>query len=163
MRERVATSAGERGYGAAAAASGAAGERAALVMETEPVSGCTGSAMVRPLCGASAESVSGGLTQKWQPLILSVHSSHGCQMMMSFICSCRNKIGAELHIYLEEGTYHKRLFGGPSSIYHKVAARDCVLELCVFELGAATCTNSEWFVTGPWMILQKGYYLPGEG
>jgi hypothetical protein len=29
-------------------------------------------------------------------------------MMMSFICSCRNKkIGAELHIYLEEGTYHK--------------------------------------------------------
>jgi hypothetical protein len=32
---------------------------------------------------------------------------------MSFICSCRNKkIGAELHIYLEEGTYHKRLFRG---------------------------------------------------
>ena len=30
-----------------------------------------------------------------------------------FICSCRNKIGAELHIYLEEGTYHKRLFRGP--------------------------------------------------
>ena len=29
-------------------------------------------------------------------------------MMMSFICSCRNKIGAELHIYLKEGTYHKR-------------------------------------------------------
>jgi hypothetical protein len=36
-------------------------------------------------------------------------------MMMSFICSCRNKIGAELHIYLEEGTYHKRLFRGPST------------------------------------------------
>jgi hypothetical protein len=34
-------------------------------------------------------------------------------MMMPFICSCRNKIGAELHIYLEEGTYHKRLFRGP--------------------------------------------------
>jgi hypothetical protein len=33
-------------------------------------------------------------------------------MMMPFICSCRNKIGAELHIYLEEGTYHKRLFRG---------------------------------------------------
>ena len=33
--------------------------------------------------------------------------------MMSFICSCRNKkIGAKLHIYLEEGTYHKRLFTG---------------------------------------------------
>jgi hypothetical protein len=36
-------------------------------------------------------------------------------MMMSFICPCRNKIGAELHIYLEEGTYHKRLFSGPST------------------------------------------------
>jgi hypothetical protein len=37
-------------------------------------------------------------------------------MMMSFICSCRNKkIGAELHIYLEEGTYHKRLFRGPNT------------------------------------------------
>jgi len=31
-------------------------------------------------------------------------------MMMSFICSRSNKIGAELHIYLEEGMYHKRLF-----------------------------------------------------
>ena len=30
-------------------------------------------------------------------------------MMMSFLCSCRNKIGAEFHIYLEEGTYHTRL------------------------------------------------------
>jgi hypothetical protein len=37
-------------------------------------------------------------------------------MMMSFICSCRNKKkGAELHIYLEEGTYHTRLFRGPST------------------------------------------------
>ena len=36
-------------------------------------------------------------------------------MIMSFIGSCRNKIGAELHIYLEEGTYHKRLFRGPST------------------------------------------------
>ena len=26
----------------------------------------------------------------------------GVVVMMSFICSCRNKIGAELHIYLEE-------------------------------------------------------------
>jgi hypothetical protein len=30
--------------------------------------------------------------------------------MMSFSCSYRNKTGAELHIYLKEGTYHKRLF-----------------------------------------------------
>ena len=36
-------------------------------------------------------------------------------MMMSLICSCRNKIGAELHVYLEEGTYHKRMFRGPST------------------------------------------------
>jgi hypothetical protein len=34
-------------------------------------------------------------------------------MMMSFICSYRNKVGAELHIYLEEDTYHKRLLRGP--------------------------------------------------
>jgi hypothetical protein len=39
-----------------------------------------------------------------------------CEMMMMyFICSCRNKLGAELHIYLEQGTYHKRLFRGPST------------------------------------------------
>jgi hypothetical protein len=37
------------------------------------------------------------------------------EMMMSFICSARNKIGAELYIYLEEGTYHTRLFRGPST------------------------------------------------
>jgi hypothetical protein len=36
-------------------------------------------------------------------------------LMMSFICSCRNKIEVDLHIYLEEGTYHKRLFRGPST------------------------------------------------
>ena len=27
----------------------------------------------------------------------------------------KQKRGAELHIYLEEGTYHKRLFRGPST------------------------------------------------
>jgi hypothetical protein len=27
----------------------------------------------------------------------------------------KQKIGAELHMYLEEGTYHKRLFRGPST------------------------------------------------
>jgi len=36
-------------------------------------------------------------------------------MMMSFICSCRNKVGTELYIYLEEDTYHRR-FRGFSSI-----------------------------------------------
>jgi len=44
-----------------------------------------------------------------------VKTSDCVLMMMSFICSCRNKIGAELHIHLEEGTYHKRLFRGPST------------------------------------------------
>ena len=28
----------------------------------------------------------------------------------------KQKIGAKLHIYLEEGTYHKRLFRGPNTI-----------------------------------------------
>ena len=27
----------------------------------------------------------------------------------------KQKIGAELHIYLEQGTYHKRLFRGPNT------------------------------------------------
>ena len=36
---------------------------------------------------------------------------------MSFICAAltETKIGAELHRCLEEGTYHKRLFRGPST------------------------------------------------
>jgi hypothetical protein len=37
-------------------------------------------------------------------------------MMMHFICSCRNKIGAEFHIYLEEGTCHTRLFRASASL-----------------------------------------------
>jgi hypothetical protein len=38
-------------------------------------------------------------------------------MMMSLICSTlpKQKIGAKLHIYLQEGTYHARLFRGPST------------------------------------------------
>ena len=43
---KVARSAGERGPGAVGAAFGAAGESAPLVMEIEPVSGCTGPAPV---------------------------------------------------------------------------------------------------------------------
>ena len=39
---KLARSAGEGGSGAVAAAAGAAGKSAPLVMETEPVSGCTG-------------------------------------------------------------------------------------------------------------------------
>jgi len=37
------------------------------------------------------------------------------KMSSKFICSCKNKIGPELHISLEEGTYHKRLFRGPNT------------------------------------------------
>jgi hypothetical protein len=37
-------------------------------------------------------------------------------MMMSFLfVLAETKKGAELHIYLEEGTYHKRLFRGPNT------------------------------------------------
>jgi hypothetical protein len=32
-----------------------------------------------------------------------------------FYLFLQKQIGAELHIYLEEGTYHKRLFGGLST------------------------------------------------
>jgi hypothetical protein len=32
-----------------------------------------------------------------------------------FYLFLQKQIGAELHIYLEEGTYHERLFGGPST------------------------------------------------
>ena len=65
---KVARSAGERGSGAVGAAFGAAGESAPLVMEIEPVSGCTGPAPVgrrvkrKPNIidrGASAASASG--------------------------------------------------------------------------------------------------------
>jgi hypothetical protein len=49
-------------------------------------------------------------------------------MMMSLICSYRNKIGAEFHMYFEEGTYHKRLSRGPSTnatilLFHAVRDR----------------------------------------
>jgi hypothetical protein len=43
---KVARRAGERGSCAVGAATGAAGESAPLVMETEPVCGCTGPATV---------------------------------------------------------------------------------------------------------------------
>ena len=65
---KVARRAGERGPGAVGAAFGAAGESAPLVMEIEPVSGCTGPAPVgrrvkrKPNIidrGASAASASG--------------------------------------------------------------------------------------------------------
>ena len=65
---KVARSAGEGGSGAVAAAAGAAGKRVPIVMETEPVSGCTGPATVggrvkrKPNIidtGASAASASG--------------------------------------------------------------------------------------------------------
>jgi hypothetical protein len=38
-------------------------------------------------------------------------------MMMSlvYLFLQKQKIGAKFHIYLEEGTYHKRLFRGPST------------------------------------------------
>ena len=68
VSSKVAWSAGEGGSGAVAAAAGAAGKRVPIVMETEPVSGCTGPAPVggrvkrKPNIidrGASAASASG--------------------------------------------------------------------------------------------------------
>jgi hypothetical protein len=50
---------------------------------------------------------------------LSTNKQHTLSMMMSCICSCRNKIGAELHIYLQEGSYRKRLFRGSGTNYLK--------------------------------------------
>jgi hypothetical protein len=38
--------------------------------------------------------------------------ANASMMMMSFSCSCRNKIGAELHIYLEEGVYYCSTYYG---------------------------------------------------
>jgi hypothetical protein len=51
----------------------------------------------------------------YSDVVLGCGCATSCMMIMSFICSCRNKIGAKLNIYLEEGTYHKRLFRGPST------------------------------------------------
>jgi len=51
--------------------------------------------------------------------VLRETTSRGLLISDVFYFTCRNKIGAELHIYLEsnfeEGTYHKRLFRGPST------------------------------------------------
>jgi hypothetical protein len=33
----------------------------------------------------------------------------------------KRKIGAKLHVYLEEGTHHKRLFRGPSTNDMKIS------------------------------------------
>jgi hypothetical protein len=72
---------------------------------------------------ATHTNAQGKITIAWYPdhVIGRTRSAHAgapsgmLMMMMSFICSCRNKIGDELHIYLEEGTYHERLFRGPNT------------------------------------------------
>ena len=38
---------------------------------------------------------------------------HDYEVFYSFLQ--KQKMGAELHIYIEEGTYHKRLFRGPNT------------------------------------------------
>jgi len=44
--------------------------------------------------------------------VLRETTSRGLLISDVFYFTCRNKIGTELHIYLEEGTYHKRLLCG---------------------------------------------------
>ena len=39
----------------------------------------------------------------------------GCDDDVFYLFLQKQKIGAKLHIYLEEGTYHERLFTGPST------------------------------------------------
>ncbi len=40
---------------------------------------------------------------------------HTFVMMIMSLFVQKQKIGAELHIYLPQGTYHKRLFRGPNT------------------------------------------------
>jgi len=40
---------------------------------------------------------------------------NGCDDDVFYLFLQKQKIEAELHIYLEEGTYHKRLFRGPNT------------------------------------------------
>ena len=42
-------------------------------------------------------------------------SKHNCDDDVFYLFLQKQKIGAELHIYLEEGAYHKRLFRGPNT------------------------------------------------
>ena len=47
----------------------------------------------------------GDLESKWDP----IHKK------LFYLFLQKQKRGVELHIYLEEGTYHKRLFRGPNT------------------------------------------------
>jgi hypothetical protein len=42
----------------------------------------------------------------------------------------KQKVGAELHIYLEEGTYHKRLFRGPNTSVGQIGHHDTSAPTC---------------------------------
>ena len=45
---------------------------------------------------------------------------HDYEVFYSFLQ--KQKMGAELHIYIEEGAYHKRLFRGPSKVYMELGS-----------------------------------------
>ena len=44
-----------------------------------------------------------------------IQGAGGCYDDVFYLFLQKQKIGAQLHVYLEEGTYHKRLFRGPNT------------------------------------------------